>query len=213
MNMWGRLIGRKPAAETVERWVVVDTETTGLDPANDSLLAIGAVAVTGERIDIEDSFEVTVQQQSIRSGPDILIHGIGVGSQREGVPLADAVRAFLGFLGESPMVGFHAGFDQAVLGRAFGLAGAKPPSSLWLDVADLAPALLPGHARTCQALDEWLAACAIRCDNRHNAAVDAFATAELLAYLLPAARRQGTTGYGALRKLARSAKWLARGGQ
>ena len=43
---------------------------------------------------------------------------------------------------------------------------------------------------------------------RHSAAADAFATALLMARLLPEARRQGSVGFNAMQQLARQAKWL-----
>jgi len=43
---------------------------------------------------------------------------------------------------------------------------------------------------------------------RHSAAADAFATALLMARLLPEARRQGAPTFGDMQKLARQAKWL-----
>ncbi len=212
MSLWQRLLGRGRAAPPSSRWVVVDTETTGLDPENDALLAIGAVAVVEGRIGLDDSFEVTVRQDSIRAGPDILIHGIGVGSQREGMSLNESVAAFAAYADDAPLVGFHATFDQAILRRAFGLAGRRLSPSPWLDVAELAPTVLPALRERCRALDEWLSACAIRCDNRHNAASDALATAQLLVKLLPAARQQGLVGYDALRKAARAGRWLGHNG-
>jgi len=41
-----------------------------------------------------------------------------------------------------------------------------------------------------------------------SAAADAFATALLMARLLPEARRQGAPTFGDMQKLARQAKWL-----
>lgn len=208
MSLWARILGRGRSAPASGRWVVVDTETTGLDPESDALLAIGAVAVVDGRIGLDDSFEVTVRQESIRAGHDILIHGIGVGSQREGLSLADSVAAFQAYADDALLVGFHATFDQAVLRRAFDRVGQRLSPQPWLDVAELAPAILPALQERCRALDEWLSACAIRCDNRHNAAADALATAQLLVKLLPAASKQGLVGYEDLRKAARAGRWL-----
>ena len=43
------------------RFVVLDSETTGLDPQRDRLITIGAVAVQDREIVLEDSFEVLLK--------------------------------------------------------------------------------------------------------------------------------------------------------
>jgi DNA polymerase-3 subunit epsilon len=51
---------------------------------------------------------------------------------------------------------------------------------LWVDLAWLAPALLPERALSCKGLDAWLKAFGIANFKRHDALADAFATAQLL---------------------------------
>ena len=43
------------------RFVVLDSETTGLNPATDRLVTIGAVAVQGGEIVLDDSFSALLQ--------------------------------------------------------------------------------------------------------------------------------------------------------
>ena len=45
------------------RYVVVDVETSGLDLAGDSLIAIGAVAVNELALDLDDCFEIVLRQE------------------------------------------------------------------------------------------------------------------------------------------------------
>jgi hypothetical protein len=45
------------------RCVVVDVETSGLDLARDSLIAIGAVAVNELALDLDDCFEIVLRQE------------------------------------------------------------------------------------------------------------------------------------------------------
>ena len=59
-----------------ERWVVVDTETSGLDPQRDALLAVGAVAVDADGIRVADSFEVVLQHEAGRHDHVVTLQGV-----------------------------------------------------------------------------------------------------------------------------------------
>ena len=204
IGAWFARAGDGPA-----RWVVVDTETSGLDPERDALLAIGAVAIDGEGIRVADSFEVVLRNAAAGDAANVVIHGIGYGAQSEGVPPADALPAFAAYVGAAPCVGFHTGFDRAVLERAFAGAGAAPMATPWLDVAELAAALHPEqHNRGQRSLDDWLTRYAIDTALRHSAAGDALATAELLLRLRAIAAAQGSRGFAALARTARQHRWL-----
>jgi DNA polymerase-3 subunit epsilon len=185
------------------RWVVLDCETSGLDPARDRLLSVGAVAVQGERIALGESFEALLRQERPSEPANILVHGIGGDAQRAGVAPAQALDGLARFVAQSLPVAFNAAFDAEVLRRA-GFSGSAHP---WLDVARLAPALC---ARPPRSLDEWLDESGIEAPRRHDALADAFATAELFLVLLAEARRQGIGTVGALRSAERSGRWLGR---
>ena len=201
--------GRIPAG----RWVVVDTETSGLDPETDRLLGIGAVAVDDDGVQPGDSFEVVVGGAPAGDAANIVVHGIGHGAQRDGMPGPEALAAFRAWVADAPLVGFHADFDRAVLRNAYAGAGMPADDRPWLDLAPLAAALMPQAARYGgHSLDDWLAVFGIECTIRHNAAADALATAELLLRLRAMAVKQGARGFGGLVKIARQQKWLQGGG-
>lgn len=213
MGLWQRLFSRgdgAPAGDGGARLVVVDTETTGLDIERDALLAIGGVAVDGEGVQAADSFEILVRNEAGSSKENIVVHGIGRKAQAAGVPVAEALRAFAGWVGEAPVAGFHVPFDRAVLLRAARLAGVALADRPWLDLAPLATALNPPDPKKpAPGLDDWLAAFAIDCPVRHHAAGDALATAELLLRLRVQARREGARDFAGLVKLAKQGRWLA----
>ncbi len=207
--------GRGGASGTPDRWVVVDTETSGLDPENDRLLAIGGVAVTADGIEIDDSFEIVLKRDAVGSPANIVLHGIGHGAQAKGAPVVDALTAYRDWVAGAPRVGFHADFDREVLRNSFARAGMPVDDATWLDLSPLAAALIPEAYRSRyggRSLDDWLAAFGIECTIRHNAAADALATAELLLHLRAIAARQGARGFPALLKVARQQKWLASAG-
>lgn len=205
---------RKPATDApLGRWVVVDTETSGLDPNRDRLLAIGGVAVDDHGILLGDSFEVIVKGEPSGEAANIVIHGIGHGAQATGTPARDALTAFRAWAGDAPRVGFHADFDDAVLHVADAGAGLSVDDRPWLDLAELAGALAPrGRQGGGRSFDDWLQIFDIECSIRHNAASDALATAELLLRLRVIARAQGATTFHALVDVGRGQRWLGNPG-
>jgi DNA polymerase-3 subunit epsilon len=183
MGLLDRLLGR-PRPEH-QRWVVVDVETSGMDVASDALISIGAVAMHEDgHVLPGDSIEIVVQQDSASSRENILVHGVGA----------------------APILAFHAPFDRGFLARVVKYYVNQPFDNVWLDVAELAPALYP--SLNLRSLDEWLLRFGIPVAARHSAASDAFATALLAARLLPEARRQGAPSFGKMMRLARNARWL-----
>ena len=65
-----RLFGQAPVINQ-NRWVVLDVETSGLDPRQDRLLAIAAVCIhvnedQSLKIDIFDSFEAVLKQDLVQ---------------------------------------------------------------------------------------------------------------------------------------------------
>jgi DNA polymerase III subunit epsilon len=181
------------------RWVVIDCETSGLDAARDRLLSVGAVAVRGAAIEVNEFFEARIRQQAPSARENILVHGIGGDAQRAGRPLAEAIAGLREFAGAGLPVAFHAPFDAAVLRRH-----GFEPEARWLDLAALAPALFSERGRSDSPLEHWLDAFGIPALARHDALGDAFATAQLLLVALAEARRQRLRTVEELRAAARS---------
>ncbi len=160
------------------------------------------------RIDIGSCFSVVLRQVTPSDSANIAIHGISGSEQVAGIDPGEGIRSFASYAGESPLVAFHAPFDRALLRRsasAYGIRLRNP----WLDLAVLAPALYPQHARRCKALDDWLGAFGIDNPARHDALADAYATALLFQVLLAAARAQGAHGMREVIAVARGGHWLA----
>ena len=205
---------RARASDT--RWVVLDVESSGLNPARDRLLAVAAVALRFEGarawIDANDGFEALLQQPLDVDTPDnanILIHGLGLAAQRAGEPPAQALQAFHDWAGSAPRLGFHVGFDRAIIERARALH-APPrrhtPAARWLDIEALAAISHPEVAA--KALDDWLQHFDIPCAARHQAAADTLATAELLLRLWPALWRAGARDFTGCARLVAGRRWL-----
>lgn len=194
------------------RVVVIDTETSGLDPERDDLLAIGAVAVDGSGILLDDSFEVVLRNKPAGDASNVVVHGIGYQAQATGVPATEALAAFREYVADARCVGFHADFDRKVLRRACEAARVPFDDRPWLDLAYLAGALQPEtYRKGGRSLDDWMATFNIENTSRHNAAGDALATAELLLRLRSMAIAQGARGFKGLLDAAKQQKWLSGG--
>ena len=194
-----RLFRRTPL--DAARWVAVDCETSGLDMKRDRLLSVGAVKVSGQRIELGHPFHSLVKQAAPSASANILVHGIGGDAQIRGREQEEVVRELQAFVGEATLVGFHAPFDAEVLRRHGFRARSR-----WLDLAELAPALFPGRKE--RQLEDWLAEFGIAVQDRHDALGDAFSTAQLLLVLIAEAKRQGAATVEELRALAGASRWL-----
>jgi DNA polymerase III subunit epsilon len=198
--------GRPPASG---RWVVVDVESSGLDAVNDSLIAIGALAVADGQVDLADSFEVILRQAAPSAADNIEVHGIGGTEQTEGEDPREALVAFLDFIGKDPLVAFHAPFDSTMLRRAvdrhLGVSFRRP----WLDLADIAPLVWPKYASRLSGLDDWLETFSIPVAHRHRAIADCLATAQLLLMVLPSSPGIGASTAGSLVSLSGADRWLS----
>ena len=207
MLSWLRRL-RGGSDEALQRWVVVDVETSGFDPTKDGLISIGGVAMRSDgHVLPADAIEIVYRQNAASSRENILVHGIGVEAQMTGADPEFATRSFLDFVGTSPILAFHAPFDRGFLARAVKIFVNQPFDNPWLDLAELAPAVDP-DARL-KSLDEWLARYGISVSVRHSAAADAFATALLAARLMPKCREQGVQDFIGMQRMARQAKWLS----
>lgn len=190
------------------RYVVVDTETTGLDMKRDRVIAIGAAAVAALRVPLGDCFETVLRQDRASPDANILIHGIGGQTQLAGVDPKAGMVAFLEFIGKAPLVAFRAEFDATMLERALKAIVGYPLRRTWIDLAFLLPALFPGTE--CRTLDDWLGHFGMGGGERHHAVADAFATAQLLQIALVAADRADMGTPAALVTMQKAQRWLGK---
>ena len=191
-----------------ERLVVVDVETSGLDPFHDRLISIGALTITGGLVRFDRSFNVILRQDRPSAHDNILVHGIGGSAQLGGREPATGLLDFLLFAGKAPLVGFHADFDRAVIERATASAIGIKPDNVWLDLAFLMPAMFPNHATAAKILDDWMKVFGIENYARHDAVADALATAQLLLVVLAAGRKEGMKSCADLIRLEKARRWL-----
>ena len=192
LQAWRARRAAASQAPLAKRWVLIDTETSGLDPAKDRLIAAAGVAIELREgrpvLALRDSFELVfecppglVLDEVARR--NILLHGVGRGEQRRGLPLDEGLRRLIAWVAGAPCLAFHAGFDAEVLERACQSELGQPWIPPWLDLAVLARVLHP--STSLRTLDDWLAHYGLQVGQRHSAASDAWVSAELLQQLWP----------------------------
>jgi DNA polymerase-3 subunit epsilon len=190
------------------RLVVVDLETSGLNTQKDLVLAIGAVAIERGSIDLADQFEAVLHQPGLKLDDTVLIHGLGPESLASGITPEDGLLDFLEWAGAAVFVAFHSPFDQKMLERSLRAELGLSRKHIWLDMADVLPALFTGTNVGPGQLDDWLDHFRLNVSNRHNAAADALATAELMLIAVREARAQAVATLPQLEEKTRLFKRL-----
>jgi DNA polymerase-3 subunit epsilon len=193
-----RVLDERPLNQ--QRWVVLDLETSGLDLRRDQVLSIGAVVIEQGAIDLAQQFECTLRRLDHPVSASVLIHGIAPSESASGVDPAQALLAFMAFVGDSPVLAFHAGFDRHMLARALKQSLGYRLQHGFFDVAQWAPALCPEANIGRGGLDDWTAYFGLQVHQRHHASADALVTAELALIFFSKARQQQLDSLPALQQ-------------
>ena len=206
---WHRLSAADLAvAHEQQRYVVVDVETSGLNMKKDRLISIGAIALREGRLDFSDAFQVVLRQAQVSTHANILIHGIGGSAQSGGVDPVEGLLAFLQYVGKSPLVAYHAFFDQSMIGKAtreyLGMELDQP----WIDLAWVLPDFYSFRGDMNVALDDWLHHFGIENILRHNAVSDAYATAKLLQVAIAGGQPKGANSPAAFMRIEKARRWM-----
>jgi len=96
-------------------YIVLDTETTGLNPKKDEILSIGAVKIQNNKIITRDSFEIFIKPIQNINGESIKIHHITPADLENGATINEALEKLLFFIGNLPIVGYYISFDINIL--------------------------------------------------------------------------------------------------
>ncbi|MDT8338421.1 MAG: 3'-5' exonuclease [Sulfurimonas sp.] len=98
-------------------FVVIDTETTGLNPKKDEILSIGAVKIKDNKILTSQTFEVFLKNSKEISSNSIKIHGIRPFDLRDAKTTKEGIVEFLNFVGSRPLVGYYLEFDVSMINK------------------------------------------------------------------------------------------------
>jgi DNA polymerase-3 subunit epsilon len=181
------------------KFTVLDTETTGLEPAKDSILSFGAVKISELKIQVPTAVEWYPKSKNL-PGKAAQIHGlVDIKNQ---ISDEEFVKLLLPYLSDSILVGHHIGFDLEMIGKALRPFGISRLPNPVIDTLNLAIRLEHGpqadQSRISMAaytLDDLCARFGIEPEDRHTAAGDAFLTAQLFLKLLRLAEKKGIRTY------------------
>ena len=96
------------------RYVVLSTETTGLNPKKDVILSFGAVAVVNDIIRIGDNFEVVILQYKYLH-ENGLSNEFLIESKLSKLAEPQAMQAFVEYIGNAVLVGHRIHFDIEII--------------------------------------------------------------------------------------------------
>ncbi|MCM0666461.1 3'-5' exonuclease [Flavobacterium tyrosinilyticum] len=162
------------------RFVVLDTETTGFDYENDRILCIGALVLQNGVINVQESFEVYLEQDHYDKST-AQIHGILKDLLIKRPTELEALQQFLDFLGDSIIIAHHTIFDVTMINKALERNGLPHLTNKTLDTAYLyKKTLIQSHLferKDHYTLDDLADKFDISKKDRHTALGDAYITA------------------------------------
>lgn len=109
-------------------WVALDCETTGLNVRSDEIVSIGAVRIVGDRVLTSERLELLVRPEKGVTADSVRIHRLREKDLVQGLPIDEAMKRLMHFIGSRPLVGYYLEFDVAMINRAlFPLLGMGLP--------------------------------------------------------------------------------------
>ena len=137
----------------MKREIILDTETTGLDPASGHrIVEIGCVEVVGA-VRTGKFFHTYLNPE--RDVPDeaTRIHGITNAMLKDKPIFSEKVDEFMEFIADAPLVIHNAGFDMRFINAELGILGFPPlPMTRAVDTAQMARKKFPGAPASLDAL-------------------------------------------------------------
>jgi DNA polymerase-3 subunit epsilon len=159
------------------RFVVLSTETSGLNPDKDVILSIGSFSVIDNSILIGDNFEAVFLQYKFFHDNG-LSNEFLVESKMKKLGEAEAIKLFIEFIGNSVLVGHHIDFDVEMINAALERLDCGRLKNEALDIDVMHRKLLDINDKQFS-LEELCAIYSIPISDRNSAAEDAYKTALL----------------------------------
>jgi DNA polymerase-3 subunit epsilon len=135
------------------REIVLDTETTGLDPASgDRIVEIGAIELFNH-VPTGRTYHQYINPQRAMPAEAFAVHGLGDDFLRDKPLFRHVVEDFVGFVGEAKLVIHNASFDMRFINAELEWAGRPTiPMAQAVDTLEIARRRFPGAGNSLDAL-------------------------------------------------------------
>lgn len=187
-----------------QRFVVLDTETTGFDYGKDRILSIGAIQLQRHTIRVDTAFEIYIQQAYYNT-ETAKVHCILKEGGSPRTTEIDALQEFLGYVGNAVIVAHHARFDITMINKALERHQLPKLKNKVLDTSTLyRNSLISSNLITKKkhySLDELADKFDISKKDRHTALGDAYITALVFLKVVGKLRDKKITTLGKLIRL------------
>ncbi len=196
------------------RYVVIDTELTGLDEKKDSIVSIAAIKMVGGRIDFEAVFYKLVNPATELTSESVIIHGITPSEVIKKPGIATVLSEFVQFCGNDVLVGHCVSIDLSFINRemkrTFGATlhnQVLDTSALYEWIRKRVPSekSLPYLFKD-SGLYEIARYFEIPVNGAHTAEMDAFITAQVFQRFLPVLINGGIESIGDLLRIGNPSK-------
>ncbi|MFZ2302470.1 MAG: DNA polymerase III subunit epsilon [Gallionella sp.] len=158
------------------RRIVVDTETTGLDPKQGHrIIELAAIELDGRKLSLRRFHRYLNPEREIEAGA-VAVHGLTYERLQNEAKFADIATSFMEFIEGAELIIHNAPFDMSFINHELDLIGLPPLQNVVMDTLKVAREMHPGKKNSLNAL------CArYEIDNSHRSLHGALLDTELLA--------------------------------
>lgn len=158
------------------RRIVVDTETTGLDPKQGHrIIELAAIELEGRKVSLRRFHRYLNPEREIEAGA-VAVHGLTYERLQNEAKFADIASSFLEFIEGAELIIHNAPFDMGFLNNELRLLGLPQLQNAVVDTLKVAREMHPGKKNSLDALCGRYAI-----DNAHRSLHGALLDTELLA--------------------------------
>lgn len=158
------------------RQIVLDTETTGLDPRQGHrIIEVAAIELDGRKVSERTFHRYLNPEREIDEGA-AAVHGLTLERLQNEAKFAEVAPALLEFIAGAELIIHNAPFDIGFLNAELALAGLPPLDNRVIDTLKVAKELHPGKKNNLNALCDRY-----QIDNSHRTLHGALLDTELLA--------------------------------